>query len=222
MAETIARAWTFELYPESAPENWETLLRDLKTPLFYRLHDKDVKEDGTPKKTHAHVVLYFGGKKSLSQVRSIASRFGVDYAEPVLEWKAMCRYLCHLDNPEKAQYDIVGVVALGGLNYRDVCVSKDEQAKEDGLSLTKVILSFDCADWSDVVAFVMETRPELLHELKKYAYFYSSIIKSNNEKKWRRLDQSVLRHIECVANKNRAEWERDHTYVDSRELPPSE
>ncbi|MEE5905358.1 Rep family protein, partial [Streptococcus pneumoniae] len=52
------RDWTFLVYPESAPENWrtildETFMRWVESPL----HDKDVNADGEIKKPHWHILL---------------------------------------------------------------------------------------------------------------------------------------------------------------------
>ena len=43
------------VYPDSAPENWQEILSELKVPVFISpLHDKDVNADGKPKKPHYH------------------------------------------------------------------------------------------------------------------------------------------------------------------------
>ena len=34
--------------------------------------------------------------------------------------RGYARYLCHLDNPEKAQYNISDVISLGGADYQEV------------------------------------------------------------------------------------------------------
>lgn len=40
------------VYPESAPENWQTILSELCIPCFISpLHDKDINPDGETKKT---------------------------------------------------------------------------------------------------------------------------------------------------------------------------
>lgn len=100
------RNWTFVVYPESAPENWREILDDehiewVESPL----HDKDLNSDGTVKKPHWHIVLLFGGKKSYEQVKKIADKVNAPSPKYVQSIRAFVRYLAHLDNPKKAQYD---------------------------------------------------------------------------------------------------------------------
>lgn len=106
------------VYPDSAPENWQDILSDLHIPAFISpLHDKDINPTGEPKKPHWHVVLMFEGKKSISQIEEYTTLFGGVGHEVVKSIRGYGRYLCHLDNPEKAQYPIEGVRALCGADY---------------------------------------------------------------------------------------------------------
>lgn len=106
------------VYPDSAPENWKDILCDFHVPCFISpLHDKDVNPSGDPKKPHYHVQLVFEGKKSKEQVREIFDAIGGVGCEVVKSLRGYARYLCHLDNPEKAQYDTNDVVALCGMDY---------------------------------------------------------------------------------------------------------
>ena len=70
------RLWATVVYPESAPDNWLTILRDLMIPCYVSpLHDKDFNADKTPKKAHYHVMLVFEGKKSRAQIEEIVKQF---------------------------------------------------------------------------------------------------------------------------------------------------
>lgn len=102
------------VYPESAPENWLSIIGESKIPVLVSpLHDKDVNPTGEPKKPHFHVLLAFEGKKSVDQVREIVQSFGGVGVEVVQSLRGYARYLCHLDNPEKAQYQVEDVKAFG-------------------------------------------------------------------------------------------------------------
>ena len=68
------RDWTFVVYPESAPEQWRTILdetymRWVESPL----HDKDVNPDGELKKPHWHILLSADGPISESAVKRLSS-----------------------------------------------------------------------------------------------------------------------------------------------------
>ena len=113
-----SRNFATEVYPESAPEGWTDILQNLSVPCFVSpLHDSDVDDDGVIKKAHYHVLLKFEGKKSLDNVRELCRKFGGVGCEAVQSARGYARYLCHLDNPEKAQYSPEDVQAFAGADY---------------------------------------------------------------------------------------------------------
>lgn len=113
-----ARNFATVVYPESAPENWKQILQDLKTSVFISpLHDCDCNPDGEVKKAHYHVMLMYEGKKNINTIRDLCATFGGVGCEKVESKRGYARYLCHLDNPEKAQYNPDDVVTYGGENY---------------------------------------------------------------------------------------------------------
>ena len=108
------------VYPESCPENWLEVLGELLIPCFVSpLHDKDFNPNGEPKKSHYHVLFRFDGVKTLEQVKEILPKIGGVGCEPVNSIRGYARYLCHLDNPEKAQYDTAKVRCFCGADYID-------------------------------------------------------------------------------------------------------
>lgn len=117
-SDTRKRNFATVVYPESAPENWLEILTGLFIPAFVSpLHDRDVNATGEPKKAHFHVMLMFEGKKSEDQVRALVDSFGGVGLEKVESLRGYARYLCHLDNPEKAQYNPSDVTVIGGADY---------------------------------------------------------------------------------------------------------
>lgn len=109
------------VYPESAPENWREILDEYKIPCFISpLHDADLNPTGEKKKPHFHVLVPFDGKKSRVQVQELFETFGGVGVEVVQSLRGYARYLCHLDNPEKAQYKPEDVTCLHGSDYLDV------------------------------------------------------------------------------------------------------
>lgn len=117
-ADTRTRNFATVVYPESAPDGWQEILAEQFVPTFISpLHDKDTNPTGEPKKPHWHVVLMFEGKKSVEQVTEIFNLIGGVGCEKVNSIRGYSRYLCHLDNPEKAQYNQENVRSLGGADY---------------------------------------------------------------------------------------------------------
>lgn len=116
--DTRTRNFATVVYPESAPDNWQELLAQQFIPAFISpLHDQDLNPTGEPKKAHYHVILMFDGKKSVEQVGEVFKLIGGVGCEIVKSIRGYSRYLCHLDNPEKAQYDTSAVKALCGADY---------------------------------------------------------------------------------------------------------
>lgn len=117
------RNYACVVYPDSekTPENWIEILGDEKVPIFISpLHDKDMDPQNQPKKPHYHVMIMFEGNKTIEQVVEIFGLVGGVGVEIVKSKRGYARYLCHLDNPEKAQYDQGKVKCFGGADYADV------------------------------------------------------------------------------------------------------
>ena len=108
------RNWATVIYDKTAIDK----INDLHSPCFISpWHDKDLNATGEAKKTHAHVLMNFDSVKSRDQVQEMCKQFGGVGCEYVQSNRAYGRYLCHLDNPEKAQYNINDVTVIGGLDY---------------------------------------------------------------------------------------------------------
>lgn len=107
------------VYPESAPPDWIDLLDELHiAALISPLHDKDTNPNGEQKKPHYHVLLMFESPVDFeSKVKPIFEKIGSVGRESVNSCRGYARYLCHLDNPEKAQYEPSDVRCMGGADY---------------------------------------------------------------------------------------------------------
>lgn len=125
--ETRKRNWAFIVYPDSVPmeyEDWVNELRNEHVPGFISpLHCDDVNPDGTAKKEHWHVMFMFRGPKSRDQVEEITRKLNATRPQVVKDIRGYARYLCHLDNPEKAQYDPNEVISLSGADFLEKIAS---------------------------------------------------------------------------------------------------
>ena len=118
-----AKNWVFILYPESAPENWRSLLGEyhiqwIESPL----HDKDTNDDEehTPKKPHYHIMLCFPSLKSYEQAKEVTDSLNCPIPQAVKSMVGQVRYFAHLDNPEKYQYNRADVVGHGGIDVQGI------------------------------------------------------------------------------------------------------
>lgn len=116
-----SRNFATVVYPDSAPDGWQEILSQQFVPAFISpLHDKDLNPTGEPKKPHYHVVLMFDSLKAKDQAQDIMSKINGVGCEVVQSIRGYARYLCHLDNPEKAQYKQEDVRSLCGADYPNV------------------------------------------------------------------------------------------------------
>lgn len=98
-----------------SPNFIETRVRDyfsLSGAKFWMArHDSDTNEDGTNKRLHLHCVVHLGvSRRSYLQIiKELSSWTGICAdavsAESVNNLEGCLRYLLHLDNPEKFQYE---------------------------------------------------------------------------------------------------------------------
>lgn len=116
------RVFATVIYPESAPDDWEEkLVQAHVSALVSPLHDKDINPDGSQKKAHYHVMVMYENKKNFNtQVKPLFDSIGGVGREEVQSARGYARYLCHMDNPEKYQYDKEEVKCFGGADYTAV------------------------------------------------------------------------------------------------------
>lgn len=154
MRESRFRNFATIVYVESAVENFVDVLTNQFVPCFVSpLHDLDKNENGELKKPHYHVMLLFDSPKLKSQADEIFKLIGGVGCEVIKNGKSYARYLCHLDNADKAQYSIDDVVSLGGAVYSSsiaVTVDKYQMLSEiiDFCSANDVMNYADLLEWS--------------------------------------------------------------------------
>lgn len=147
------RVFMCVVYEDSAPDNWREIVEGLHIKvLISPYHDKDVNADGTPKKPHWHVVLIFDGVKTGGTVAEMMWSFGGVVSPNVAEFfvnslRGIARYLCHLDNPEKWQYDTKDVVVIGDLDYEELIKSNNADKAAQREMMDFVLDNDEIKDW---------------------------------------------------------------------------
>lgn len=118
------RNWAFVAYPDSLPDNWRDVLAECHVDMLISpLHDSDVNADGEVKKSHYHVVLHFPGPVTAGNAQRVSDSVNATQVQSVASLRSYARYLCHMDNPEKAQYALSDVVVYGSIDYLDLVSS---------------------------------------------------------------------------------------------------
>ena len=160
------RNWTFLIYEDSVNKDYLEELGDLHIQCCISpWHDKDVwsakdeKENpdhkqGTPKKKHAHVIVSFEGNKSFKQISELSSSIGGTIPKPIQSLSGMCRYLAHLDDPHKAQYNPKDIIVMGGMKIDDYLYGLSETAESEiYLNLLDLIFERDEDFTTDLYTF---------------------------------------------------------------------
>lgn len=111
--------WWGYLYEDSAPDDFLDLLRESGYEGFAMKHDRDVTAAGEVKEPHWHIVIRFSHAVMAKEAKEVLTSFGVKAASVQYRdsWTAVARYLCHMDDPNKAQYNPADVVEFGGADY---------------------------------------------------------------------------------------------------------
>lgn len=177
------RNFAFLVYPDSAPDNWRDVLDNAHVEcLISPLHDKDVNPDGTQKKPHWHVMVMFSSVKTRKQASVLRDAVGGVGWENVASTRGYARYLCHLDNPEKAQYNQEDIVELGGADYSDIIRRATDTVKAVR-EMMKYIRDNDIMFYSDFVDYCVENRPEWFESLVNHnTYAVYTYIKARSKK----------------------------------------
>lgn len=81
------------------------------------LHDRDTRFDGEYKEPHYHVLIDFGDSVTQDHAREVISSLDCVGCDVVRSVRSYVRYMCHLDNPDKAQYPPEDMCFHGGFSY---------------------------------------------------------------------------------------------------------
>lgn len=168
------RNYTTIVYPDSdsTPEKWLDILSDHLVPAFVSpLHEDDLNPTGEKKKPHFHVVIMFDSVKTIEQAREICKSIGGVGCEAVKSIRGVARYLCHLDNPEKAQYDPTNVRCLCGADYHDVISLKIDKFVAIG-EMEEFCEKYDVVSFFALSRYASKFRSDWSRVLKESASVY--------------------------------------------------
>lgn len=136
-----SRIWFFSLVEEEndIPKIFDNLKKCSAVNVFTIRHDKDRirQDDGTsvPKRPHWHFAIRFENPALISTVANIFD-FQVEnyhFIQKAKNWRASCRYLCHLDQKDKHLYPVEDVQVLRGTkdDWFNVAIGKAQVVTTD-------------------------------------------------------------------------------------------
>lgn len=180
------RNWACILYPESAPENWKQILSETGLQCAISpLHNLDVNEEtGEIKKEHYHIILCFNGPTSYNVVKDITDSLNSPAPQPLQQVKGYYRYLTHMDNPEKYQYNSSDITFINGFSPIDFMdLSKSEILKIQ-IDLLRLINQFDIIEYSTFIDTILDKNMIDSYEVaSSNTYFFDRYICSRRNQK---------------------------------------
>lgn len=212
MAKNAGRIWECIFYPESTDFDRlcsaiESLhVRAAVSPLhdsdtfdefdvrdWYKRHkDADAKtlenapKVGDKKKPHWHVLLCFKGTKRRNQIEdfcSDATDCGV-MSRVVSDAGGYLRYFCHLDSPEKAQYNVSDITAFGGIDLKPLYEVSRMQSLDCIGSIVGFVNDNDIVHFCDLVEAAFESGDNVfIQTVLENSYFIERFISSRRSKK---------------------------------------
>lgn len=208
MSKGSKRNWAFVLYPESAPADWRNQLQQTGLPFAVSpYHDKDFEPDGTPKKPHYHIIACWPGPTTFNVARQLTERLNQRIPIPLDAVKGYYRYLTHLDNPDKYQYDASGITFLNGFNIADYCDLTSSERRELVKRCQRYIIELDILEYVDLLdSLMISDDVELYDFATKNTLLFNSYLTSRRYK--RRDEQAAL---DRVAAKQRLNHIRELT-----------
>ena len=155
------RNWMVIVYPDSAPSNWRDVLDDMHIAWTCSpLHDKDVTATGEPKKAHWHIVIAFDAVKTYEQVSEIATALNAPIPQRVESIRGAVRYLIHMDNPDKAQYDRNDIECHGGMEIADYLRTSEQARGNVVRDMCAWVMANDVHEMWTLMQYAMDNEPD--------------------------------------------------------------
>lgn len=153
----------YGVYISEDAKTWEKPTGELRTndlgvPVKVT-ETQQVPQVGQLKKPHRHVFVMLDYSAPLETWLNNFAPLNIHYMEIVKSKRGYLRYLCHLDNPEKARYSTSDVMSLGGVDIS--CIYEKTQRDADNLEIRIINHIRD-----NQLDSVTKLQNHLLHECK--------------------------------------------------------
>lgn len=188
------RNWAVIFYPEDLPDDWQGVLDALHIRWVEGpLHDQDTNVDGSPKKPHVHTLLIFESVKTSEQVAELlkeafgesesGSIIGVATPQQATDRSGVVRYMAHMDNPEKAQYDPADIVGHNGADPAEILRYSATEKREMVVAMEEFIEQNNITELADFSAAIRYDRPEWHVILStQMTVYFNAFIRSRRHK----------------------------------------
>lgn len=186
-----SRNWTLIFYPEDLPEDWKEQLDGLRVKWVESpVHDQDTNSDGTPKKIHVHTLFMFENVKNKEQVKKIfedlfgtsesGSIVGVATPQQVNDRSGIVRYMAHLDNPEKVQYNVDDIIGHNGADVMEIIRFSMTETLNKMIAIEEYIESNGITEFAELSKSVRYDHPDWYQIITtKNTLYFSNLLRSH-------------------------------------------
>ena len=177
---TKTRNWAYMLYPDSVPDDWREMLADTHMQIYISpLHDRDIDEFGNYKKPHWHIVISSDGPITQKRANEIMQPFcGTQSAEYIKSLRGYVRYLAHLDDPDKFQYDPNEIIALGGAELTDYLTYSNADKQKIVCDIVRFCEENAIYETSELTIIAISEHEEWLRAIIDKTYFFVQVLSS--------------------------------------------
>ena len=170
------RAWIASLKPAWSEKNMKNLAKELKgsAKIYMINHDRDKTEGGNLVEKHTHFVIQYQTPRNRS---TVANLLGVadNFVIACKSTQSSLRYLLHLDDPQKAQYEYSEVIHNNDAEFSSVIKGQSMSDKE-------------------IADYIYRGETLALMDLVPYNKIRTiqAIVQMDNDKKLYRVNQQIL------------------------------
>ena len=179
------RNWAFVVYPESAPKDWRDQLRTRGVVgAISPLHDRDLDPNGEPKKAHWHVMVTYDGPTAEGVVAGLSELCNGTKPIPLEQIRGYYRYLTHMDNPEKAQYDPADIETINGFNIYNFVELTRSEVNRIVAEIQTLIRGMDILEYSDLLDYLQDAEMREEYDVAiSHTLLFNAYIKSRRYKR---------------------------------------
>lgn len=163
------------LYPDSVTYDVDTVIKSLAeehlTFAVSPIHDRDIEDDGSIKKSHYHLLLAYSSATTLNNICCWFNACGLPESE--LHSVRVCasavgyfRYLTHKDNPEKVQYNDNDIRVFNDSDELFKKFSKTASEKVDDLvRIFQIVDDLNTISFHNLIQYLMLNERDLFKML---------------------------------------------------------
>jgi hypothetical protein len=153
-----AKNYTLVVYPEDMPDNWLEIMREeMFDMVISPLHDKDTNPTGEAKKAHYHLLISAGS--SWVRMNTLAEwgrkLKGIAKPQKCSNPKGLVRYMTHMDNPEKYQYNKADIRVIGQYDIEPFFKATIGEDRETRKEIMHFVIDNDIVEFADLVEYCL-------------------------------------------------------------------